>query len=73
MNQNFFCEDPMMKQYFASLPGDIQSALIASGISFTTPGELLLCAEHLMQEKRQTTDGMLPRAADTITAEVNPE
>lgn len=48
-NENAYEENPRLKEYFDSLPTDIQSKILDSGVEISTLGELMKVAEHFKQ------------------------
>ena len=49
MTPNDYERDPLLRGYFYSLPAAVQNYILSSGIEISTPGELIQCAEHWMQ------------------------
>jgi hypothetical protein len=50
MTWQYYMNNPDLKEYFESLPVDVQKVLADSRVEIATLGELKQCAEHLMNQ-----------------------
>ena len=51
MDHNHYMDDPNLRDYYAKLPGHIQSRLLAANLEISTLGELMLWAEHFKMDE----------------------
>lgn len=49
MSADFYKANPDLYEYFNSLPPAVQKQITESGAEISTLGELIQCAQHLMQ------------------------
>ncbi|MBC8530667.1 hypothetical protein [Gehongia tenuis] len=51
MDHNHYMDDPNLRDYYAKLPGHIQSRLLRANLEISTLGELMLWAEHFKMDE----------------------
>lgn len=49
-NQPKPMQDPAMKQYFDTLPKNVQETIVQSGVEVSSLEQLKQCAQHFMQK-----------------------